>query len=134
MRRSERPLNCDVAINSTAHPSSELVVQPDLDDVSRRGVLLPAKGATACLEGGPTFDKHVLEFPRPMIKNGVFAAAANGERALKFAAGGYKAGRVCIGDRGSAIEKGNAKLGIQKEAVKGNADAPADQAVAGADL
>jgi hypothetical protein len=85
--------------DSAATPSSELVIQPDLGDVSRRGVLPPAEGATARVEGGSTFDKHVLKFPRPMIENGVFASAPDGERALKFAAGGKKAGVVCVSDR-----------------------------------
>src|SRR5215475_3086001 len=69
-----------------------------------------------------------------MIPHGVFDAASHSKRGLSFAAGGHEAGGVCVNDHGSGVIKGDAKLGIQKKAVKRCADAARDQAVAGADL
>src|SRR3984893_17168408 len=140
MRRSERPLNSDVAIMSaeTSPPSPEFVIQPDLEGVNRGGVLLPAEALTAAdaarVEGASTVEKDVFGFPGPMVKNCVFGSSPYSERGLRFAPRGHEARGGCISDRGGGVVKGDAKLGVQKKAVKGHAEPARDQAVAGADL
>src|SRR5215831_3258611 len=102
MRRSKRPLNSDCPTTSL-----EFVIQPDLDEVYGRGILLPTEAAAARVEGASFIDKHVLEFSRPMVPHRVFDATSHSERELRFAADRRKAGRGCIGDGGSGIKKGN---------------------------
>jgi hypothetical protein len=140
MRRNERPLNSDVAIMSAevSSPSPEFIIQADLEGVNRRGVLLPTEGragqGAARVEGASMVEKDIFGFPDPMVPHSIFDSASHSERGLRFAASGHEARGVCISDRGGAVVKGDAKLGVQKKAVKGDTDAARDQAVSGTDL
>src|ERR1700722_14002991 len=69
---------------------SELVVQPDLHEMNRRGNLLPAEGLAkgrvhaASVVGTAAVHEHVFELSGPVIPHGVFDAAAHSEGRLRF--------------------------------------------------